>query len=199
MTLRVPETLKLNDEQAFPLSARNLKSSQFQFDESIAHHKPSPVKGIVLDRASKEVFINFMSREQDDPEIVMKDLVDDMVDNKKYINYTDPDEWLPFFSSMQNLVKQICRQSDLQQKNYKSLKSKFEEQSTEKELIEAKFSSQQADLDKVQLDYEKLASDTKKLVSVEKLFNELKQKYKVMDRDLEQKTRLIADIKPQLT
>ena len=129
----------------------------------------------------------------------MADLLDDMVDNKKYINYTDPDEWLPFFSSMQNLVKQICRQSDLQQKNYKSLKSKYEEQQSEKELLQAKFATQQGELHKLQLDYETLAADAKKLVSVEKLFNELKQKYKVMDRDLEQKSRLIAEIKPQLT
>lgn len=67
-----------------------------------------------------------MSREQDEPEMVMSDLVADMVDNKKYINYTDPDEWLAFFVSMQNLVKQICRRSDLQQKNYKSLLGKFD-------------------------------------------------------------------------
>ena len=89
----------------------------------------------------------------------MADLLDDMVDNKKYINYTDPDEWLPFFSSMQNLVKQICRQSDLQQKNYKSLKSKYEEQQSEKELLQAKFASQQGELHKLQLDYETLAAD----------------------------------------
>jgi hypothetical protein len=101
MTLRVPDSLKLKDEQAFPLSASNLKSAQFHFDDSTL----SKPKGVILDRASKEVFVNFMSREQDEPEMVMADLVDDMVSNKKYINYTDPDEWLPFFSSMQNLVK----------------------------------------------------------------------------------------------
>ena len=41
-----------------------------------------------------------MSRDQDDPEIVMADLIADMVDNRKYLNYTDPEEWDPFFSSM---------------------------------------------------------------------------------------------------
>ncbi len=30
-----------------------------------------PVKRNILDRASKEVFISYMSREQDEPEIVM--------------------------------------------------------------------------------------------------------------------------------
>jgi len=47
----------------------------------------------------------------------MADLIADMVDNRKYLNYTDPEEWDPFFSSMQNLVKQICRRFDLHQKN----------------------------------------------------------------------------------
>jgi len=32
--------------------------------------------------------------------MVMADLLDDMVSNKKFVNYTDPEEWQPFFSSM---------------------------------------------------------------------------------------------------
>ncbi len=41
-----------------------------------------------------------MTRDQDEPEMILADLVSDMVGNKKYVNYTDPDEWHEFFSSM---------------------------------------------------------------------------------------------------
>ena len=69
----------------------------------------------------------------------------------------------------------------------------------EKEVVEAKYAMQEGEMHKLQVDYETLASDTKKLVQVERVFNEMKQKYKVMDREVEQKSRMIAEIKPQLT
>ncbi len=66
----------------------------------------------VKDRASKEVFVKYMQSQQDSPEIVLSDIINDMVDNKKYLSYTDHDEWGAFFLSMTSIVKQIVNRSD---------------------------------------------------------------------------------------
>ena len=39
------------------------------------------------DSASKQVYINFMSQENKDSDIVLQEIVDDMVDNKKFKSY----------------------------------------------------------------------------------------------------------------
>ncbi len=44
----------------------------------------------------------------------------------------------------------------------------------EKEVVEAKYAMQEGEMHKLQVDYEILASDTKKLVQVERVFNEMK-------------------------
>lgn len=62
-------------------------------------------KRVIQDRASKELFVEFMSKEQSDPEIALQDILNDMLDNRKYRAYTDPQEWLPFFTAMSKIVK----------------------------------------------------------------------------------------------
>jgi hypothetical protein len=42
---------------------------------------------------SKELSVRYMSQEQDVPE-------NDLVNKRRYLSYTDPEEWEPFFKSM---------------------------------------------------------------------------------------------------
>lgn len=46
-----------------------------------------------------------MQQKQDDPIIILTDIVNDMNDNKKYLSYKKVEEWEPFFKGLRNLVR----------------------------------------------------------------------------------------------
>jgi hypothetical protein len=90
-----------------------------------AEHQSVPLSsGNVLDKISKDLFIEFMSREQADPESVLLDIVNDMIDNRKYRAYTMSEEWVPFFTAMQKITKQICKKQGRLEKENKEVKGK---------------------------------------------------------------------------
>jgi hypothetical protein len=60
---------------------------------------------VIVDRISKQVFIDFMTKDQSDPVVILQEIVSDMLDNKKYRSYTDSEEWQPFFAAMTKIVK----------------------------------------------------------------------------------------------
>lgn len=80
-----------------------------------------------------------MNRTQVDPEIVLQDIVNDILDNRKYRSYTDPEEWLPFFQGMANIVKQISKKNDKIEKESKQLKQKYEQTFADKDELAAKY------------------------------------------------------------
>jgi ABC-type multidrug transport system ATPase subunit len=45
-----------------------------------------------------------MSQQQELPEVVLSDIVADLVGKRRYLSYTDPEEWEPFFQSMASIV-----------------------------------------------------------------------------------------------
>jgi hypothetical protein len=75
------------------------------------HHSARLVPG-KPDRASKELSVRYMSQEQDVPEAVLSDIVADLVDKRRYLSYTDPEEWEPFFKSMASIIHQIVSKND---------------------------------------------------------------------------------------
>jgi|LauGreDrversion4_2_1035121.scaffolds.fasta_scaffold72641_1 hypothetical protein len=46
-----------------------------------------------------------MSKERNDPEVVLEDIVTDMLENRKFHAYANTDEWLPFFTAMSKIIK----------------------------------------------------------------------------------------------
>ena len=60
---------------------------------------------MIVDRISKQVFIDFMTKDQSDPVVILQEIVSDMLDNKKYRSYTDSEEWQHFFAAMTKIVK----------------------------------------------------------------------------------------------
>jgi hypothetical protein len=56
------------------------------------HHSARlvPGKPVVLDRASKELSVRYMSQEQDVPEVVLSDIVADLVDKRRYLPSPTP-------------------------------------------------------------------------------------------------------------
>jgi len=52
--------------------------------------------------------------------------VTDILDNKKYRSYTEAEEWLPFFTSLANLAKQITKKSNRLDKESESYKHRYE-------------------------------------------------------------------------
>ena len=92
-----------------------------------------------MDRASKQVFVEFMSKDQRDPEVILQDVVNDMTDNKKFRSYTHTEEWMPFFTAMSKIVKQICKKHSKLEKESESYKRKYDETFAEKEEAMALF------------------------------------------------------------
>lgn len=43
--------------------------------------------------------------DQKDPEVILQDVVTDMIDNRKFRSYTQSEEWLPFFTAMNKIIK----------------------------------------------------------------------------------------------
>ena len=64
--------------------------------------------------------------DQKDPEVVLQDVITEMLDTRKYRSYTNPEEWKPFFTAMNLIVKQICKKQTRLEKESSSFKDKFE-------------------------------------------------------------------------
>ena len=52
-----------------------------------------------------------MTADQKDPDIILQEIVDDMVDNQKYKSYLYHEEWMRFFNAMKRIVDSICKKS----------------------------------------------------------------------------------------
>jgi hypothetical protein len=74
--------------------------------------------------------------EQKDPEIVLQDIVDDILDNNKSSSYTRAGELEEFFKALKKITDQICKkvskvESDLEDKKTKLVFSVAEKDDTE--------------------------------------------------------------------
>lgn len=66
-----------------------------------------------------------MSQEQRDPEVVLQDIVDEMVDNHKYKSYLYHDEWLRFFTAMKKITDSIVKKQGKQEEEDEGLRKRL--------------------------------------------------------------------------
>ena len=83
-----------------------------------------------------------MLTEQDTPEIVFSDIVTDMFLNKKYLSYTEPEEWALFFSSMTTLAKQVVQRVDNLQVKINEAKEQSAEAAVENQETRARLAKE---------------------------------------------------------
>jgi|LauGreDrversion4_2_1035121.scaffolds.fasta_scaffold114386_2 hypothetical protein len=97
-----------------------------------------------------------MSKEQKEPDVILQEIVTDIVDNKKYRSYTHIEEWQPFFSAMNKIVKQIVKKQGGLEKEAGLYRKKYNEVITEREVLLAKYEAEKERVDKLELDNETL-------------------------------------------
>ena len=91
-------------------------------------------KKYVRDRASKEAFIEILYFNHPDPQLASKELVTDMLDNKKFLNYSE-EEWQPFFQAMKHQSDLICRKCDNMDREIKAARANFDRSLQDKESV----------------------------------------------------------------
>jgi len=74
-----------------------------------------------------------MKKEQKDPEVVLQDIIDDLIDNSNYKNYEKQADLLQFFKGMKTLVDQICKNVNLLELDLKDKSKQIELLKVEKE------------------------------------------------------------------
>ena len=117
-----------------------------------------------------------MTTEQKDPEIVLQEIIDDMVDNRKFTSYKTTEEWSKFFTALKRIVDSICRKTLKLEDDLDNAKTKYQSTYAEKEDYLIKYRDEKERLEKLQMDYETLEKDVTELFKIEKKFNDIKAK-----------------------
>ena len=82
-------------------------------------------------RASKDAFLKMLYTNHSEPQILLKDLIDDMLENKRFIDY-DREDWPPFFRGFKHLSDVIVKKYDVIERDFKQAKALADRLATEK-------------------------------------------------------------------
>jgi regulator of replication initiation timing len=137
-----------------------------------------------------------MSQEQDVPEAVLSDIVADLVDKRRYLSYTDPEEWEPFFKSMASIIQQIISKNDQLKTEAKVLRDREGQGKLEAGEALLRFKREKEANSKLQMDYEKLDIECRGLRGVDTKYQDLKKYTATMKRELDARDRELGEIKP---
>jgi flagellar motility protein MotE (MotC chaperone) len=140
--------------------------------------------------------VRYMSQKQEVPEVVLSDIVADLVGKRRYLSYTDPEEWEPFFQSMSSIIQQIISKSDRLQTEAKILREREDQRKLEAGEDVLKFKREKEANAKLQVDCNKLETECRGLRGVDTNYQELKKYTAAMKKELDARARELGEIKP---
>lgn len=72
----------------------------------------------VKNRASKDALLKMLYTNHAEPQVLLKELIDDFLDNKRYADY-DKEDWQPFFRGFKHLAEVLVKKSDVSDRDKK--------------------------------------------------------------------------------
>ena len=133
-----------------------------------------------------------------DPEKVLADTINYLVESKKYQTYQDPDEWCPFFEAMQVLLGQIVGKTAKLDGVILQLQEKLVDLQTNNKGLQVQVQSLTKEKSKCEEDIRRFEVENGTLVKRQREMRDKLMQYEKGLSQLDSLERMYKDIKIQM-
>lgn len=155
----------------------------------------NPQGGYIKDKASKDAFLEALRQNQAQPQLILLDILQDIVQQRRYQHYA-PEEWTPFFIGFKTQIEKVCKKTDGLEASLKQALNTADALKNEKNELSVNFKREQENNQKLQGEFLKVEMELMDARRVQAERKEYYDKYVFAQKSLENLDRQLRDIKP---